>query len=748
MNNALFIGLFLASFIFRINGQVEILTMEREGTAGVYLSEQTGVATLIDGGRKGGLTKPRLDGKPVLEALLARGYRTLVVSCSHPHDDHAGGLRELIMSDSNLTKFQKITFVDSGYPGAESLYEQFRKMHPSFPAASVSYSSAKSRNAFLGIGNLGTDLKVSNFEYIPRLDAPVHGHAIIHHVEITKNGKRCLLVDFDDADNVLIREWVERAKRNPDALRPDVIIAPHHNADTSDISPLLEQQIRPKAVIITANPRNSYLHPGPNNTAEFVNAIGADNVFITGAHDNIRVTENGVITRNNKRTAELTIDTILNPIRTTLERQAAEFEERSLERNLSPAESRRYEDLKKSQASVEKLLSIYQGGGDLGEGPAVGGLPSPRPTGPSGPTPGGNSVGEFTMLRDRFEKALKTHSYDGGSGIVGQASTSSRAAARSFKFSSGLRMMPIRGGIIIGNTVSPDSSKVKSAYFIVTNSAAAIVVTVEQGGRTDRCMYDGMTAMELWSAYNFVNPNAELRQNYNIDETEHGLVGKSGNVDRTNGWKFGVHPAAAGTLVAKDAMRLDMSIAANRTALADLRLPVFQTYQWYDASATIGVLDGKITIRTAGEPTDTLLRIRFWTNSYPAWSRSISTLSNDFKNEVFRRVQIRARSDTSLVYGTKLEIESLVKSISAEVAAELNNSGGGNVEFDARNLIARMALKSDAFRRIERFAKTIAVLHWVADTSPTGLPPLPNSIEIKRYQIPAELSYEQARFSK
>jgi phage tail protein X len=73
-------------------------------------------------------------------------------------------------------------------------------------------------------------------------------------------------------------------------------------------------------------------------------------------------------------------------------------------------------------------------------------------------------------------------------------------------------------------------------------------------------------------------------------------------------------------------------------------------------------------------------------------------------------------------------------------------AGGGNAPYDERRLIEKMSREFDAFRRIERFARTIAVLHWIADTNPSGLPPLPKGLQIKRFDIPAQMTKDQVRF--
>src|SRR5262245_13446841 len=209
------IGLALSFGSFRLYAQeMVVLSQEREGSATVYLSERDKLAVILDGGKKGGLTSPRMGGKPPLAFLLGRGVSRLVIECSHPHDDHSAGLREIVTSSLDLPQFADITFVDSGYPVAQSLFELFRTTHPSYPEERVRYRSAKGYDALAKAVN-GHDLVASNLRYKPSHEASVHGHAIIS--QFTLHGTRgdTRIVDFDDADDTLVAEWAHWAATDP-----------------------------------------------------------------------------------------------------------------------------------------------------------------------------------------------------------------------------------------------------------------------------------------------------------------------------------------------------------------------------------------------------------------------------------------------------------------------------------------------------------------------------------------------------
>ena len=75
------------------------LAIKGEGTASVVLSNSNHTAYITDGGNaRTGIAGAKVDGQPVLDLLLERGYNKLVITCSHPHADHMGGLKEMLRS--------------------------------------------------------------------------------------------------------------------------------------------------------------------------------------------------------------------------------------------------------------------------------------------------------------------------------------------------------------------------------------------------------------------------------------------------------------------------------------------------------------------------------------------------------------------------------------------------------------------------------------------------------------------------
>lgn len=271
-----------------------VLSQEKEGTATFYLASDTATAYLIDGGKGGTLTAPHVNDMPVLKFFLENKYRNLVVVCSHPHEDHAGGIKDIINNDPLMEKFDSIHFVDSGYPQSDALYQLFVDRHPTYPLEKLTRASATQKNAFLEVSKPTDTVYVRNFEYTPQNRRAIHGNTIISIITLQQGGVKTTVVDFDDADDRLVSQWVEWAKRDPANRKPDVVIAPHHGSDRTDISAVLDESLRPKSVVITANVNNRYGHPGPVTLAKLAKALGVENVHITGFSGVIGISQNGL----------------------------------------------------------------------------------------------------------------------------------------------------------------------------------------------------------------------------------------------------------------------------------------------------------------------------------------------------------------------------------------------------------------------------------------------------------------------
>ena len=89
----LLLGLWLLCSILQA-GEAHILRLGSEGCATVVVADSSRTAFLTDGGRRsGGITDAVIGGTTVLNFLSDRKIDHLVVTCSHPHDDHLSSMR-------------------------------------------------------------------------------------------------------------------------------------------------------------------------------------------------------------------------------------------------------------------------------------------------------------------------------------------------------------------------------------------------------------------------------------------------------------------------------------------------------------------------------------------------------------------------------------------------------------------------------------------------------------------------------
>ena len=242
------------------------------------------------------------------------------------------------------------------------------------------------------------------------------------------------------------------------------------------------------------------------------------------------------------------------------------------------------------------------------------------------------------------------------------------------KIQNRLQITPFRGrgGVILGNEPLKFPEKPTNPKFLRSDDTIKIQVTLN-GKQFE---YADLTSTEVWCAYHFLKPTKELIDN-GADPHDPGVCGITGRI--SGGWKFKVHPALADTLLAREAMRLDMVAASD-----DLRLPpvppTFLTYRWYDSPAEITAKDGKIHVGPAREPFSTILRLQLWDELGPL----------------------------------PVETDRFVEAVASQL---------------------------DACRRIDRLARVMAVLRWL-DQAKVLPDKLPADIEPKKFNVPPEWRFE------
>jgi beta-lactamase superfamily II metal-dependent hydrolase len=274
--------------------QLTYLPLQRPGQASVAVDAANQTAYIIDFGKDASGTEIMLDGKPLLDRLDELHVERLVVSCSHPHSDHMGGIRALFQNANLFFKdtaktqprFKSVRFIDDGV--AQPLHSIFRTVLKDNPAIDVTYASARSKNAFEPVSASTDAVFVENIPYRRDMAAGVHGAAVV--TKITLEGKYTIL-DFDDAESGAI-ERVVAVLQKRGVQKIDAFVVPHHGSRYHDIEPIFA--LNPKSAIITVNPENRYGHPAPEILLKLLDKLRPENVVFTGSMGGVVLDGSGI----------------------------------------------------------------------------------------------------------------------------------------------------------------------------------------------------------------------------------------------------------------------------------------------------------------------------------------------------------------------------------------------------------------------------------------------------------------------
>ena len=265
------------------------------------------------------------------------------------------------------------------------------------------------------------------------------------------------------------------------------------------------------------------------------------------------------------------------------------------------------------------------------------------------------------------------------------------ATTRIERFHSLASGLPSFGGVVLGNVVKGPPGKLRDARFVLKSETLlgqevlvpVLEVRIESKSGQRLYRYDDWTPGELWSAYYFVRPRLEWAA-IGVMPGGGGLVGKAEcPVDPGSApvWCFAVHPAIANTPLASDAMALDWLIAARGAgddsvaALLSRADGDIDTYQWLSAAATVQTVGAGLTVTAGGTGgARSVLGLRL-IKVVPGRSETIDTPPEHPATKAFVAVAYR---DCAVV------------------------------------------------RRIDRFARAVALVNWLYDSGvlPSDLPPV------------------------
>ncbi len=731
--------------------EVHYLALEQEGTASISVDRETALALVTDGGRRGqgGILGARIDDRTILSYLKANQVRRLVITCSHPHRDHAGGLEDLVR-DSEILDFDEITFVDNEYAnvtGKRGLFDIFRQTAGrDADGLKARYLSARNRNALAEISVTAESVRPGNYVYDPAiLGEGTHDQAVISYYDVLDGQQQRRVVDFDDASGRLIRHW---ADSQPTQIA-NVLVVPHHGSSRNDLSSVLDNAGRHglEDAILTVNRDNRYSHPAPRVLRSLVEKLGPEHVYVTDSEigENITIAPDGVAYSNGTEPRVR----LASFIQAQTQRYEAEYRallqkasvaagdrievttgtaeqlaDRLLRaRRLDPREAAKFTRLVRALDDLGYTRDLVEGTNYHRRNLLA------RMAGSIGPV-GSRLDSEMALThtpemgierwRDMLEGRLDTQ---GGTGV-------GYRNARATRFGNlAQSAIPRWGGIVLGNAVHYDGPEPRSLDFVETvpvfdglgsSGTMTLRLSLEDGSTVD---YVGVTTDELWSAYNFVQPTEAYQAAHGetLPRGAAGLVGISGRRAEGSIWTFAVHPAIAGTALARDAMRVDMLISGatrNRESSSLEGIPWdnldFFTYQWNDAQAEISTENGRLLVSPAEGAESCMLRVRLVSWEPPEWL-DVGRREASIILEVAERLTERGLAAD----------EKNLSAVFEELEGELTESAESS--FWLNRHMAEICSRFDAARTVDRLARVISVLNWFVEVSGEVLPPLPSS---------------------
>ena len=272
------------------------LPLQQPGQASIIVDDTNRTLYIVDLGKSGDGDQVLVEDKPFLEWLGGRDFARLVVTCSHPHADHMGGIVTLLKNNAFFVRegklrFESVTIIDNGM--LNSLVPTLALTKGKLPidlraAFNPQHRSAIHANAFEGISKPGDSVFIENIPYGPAAAATPNGRPVVTRVVI--DGKHINL-DVDDAESPVIDKVVNTLLSRGDS-RIDSFIVPHHGSSAHDVEPILK--LKPKQAIVSVNPHNQYGHPDPDILIKLIDDLGPENVLFTGSDGPIRIGAAGI----------------------------------------------------------------------------------------------------------------------------------------------------------------------------------------------------------------------------------------------------------------------------------------------------------------------------------------------------------------------------------------------------------------------------------------------------------------------
>ncbi len=198
----------------------------------IFVKAPDGKTMLIDGGERGSGT---------LEYLKGRGVKQIdVMVATHPHDDHIGGLTEIL---------RQMTVKEVWLNGDSTTTPTFSQFLQAIDGSGAKFNEAQRGNS-ISLGNLRFDVLNPR----PSLPDDINGNSTVLRLEY---GKVSFLFTGDAT-----KEAESNMLNANENVRAKVLKVGHHGSSGSSSAAFLKA-VAPEVAVYSAGKNNSYGHPAP-----------------------------------------------------------------------------------------------------------------------------------------------------------------------------------------------------------------------------------------------------------------------------------------------------------------------------------------------------------------------------------------------------------------------------------------------------------------------------------------------------
>lgn len=231
-----------------------------------------------------------------LRLLKEYNFHSLEIIISHKHGDHYKGLIKLAERADCLNLFDTIKIIYPFTADAQEMANKVLEHHPELKGNIRAQGVLDSKDV-LNVGYPDKGVEIRFFKAENRRTLSINANSLITEIYLRDRVSEFLIVNFADTDTTGLRLWKAHAKVNN--IIPNVIILPHHGANTTDISVISEYLANAKWIIITVNKGNNK-HPGMKTLRHLKKIARNNKILFTGYDGDILIEPRKVVPLSNE----------------------------------------------------------------------------------------------------------------------------------------------------------------------------------------------------------------------------------------------------------------------------------------------------------------------------------------------------------------------------------------------------------------------------------------------------------------